>query len=122
MNAFDDKILLRLALVMASMLVPVVSLGCAGARHVRMNAPATAPGSRYACTPIERGSSEIRCQPATSDVPAEENKDGTLFFNLPSECEGRFNQIIVYDAESGHPKLAVKCAPREPSPCGAMPP
>jgi hypothetical protein len=76
--------------------------------HVRMQSPDTAPGARYTCNKQSK-----ECTPATTDVPAELNQSGTTFVNLPRQCQGRINQIVVLDADTSNPQVDVTCAPAE---------
>jgi hypothetical protein len=76
---------------------------------VRLVAPDTTAASRYSCEP---GDGKI-CTPATTDVPSDLNQTHTAFVILPRECKGRFQQIVVIDADSSEPKVDVTCAPEE---------
>jgi hypothetical protein len=85
---------------------------CSGQR-VRLVAPDTTAGARYTCR------ADTTCVPATSDVPEDDNAQGTVFVTLPRECKGRFQQILVIDAGSAKPSVSATCAPPE-EPLGEM--
>jgi hypothetical protein len=89
-------------------LVAAVLIACGGSQ-VRLVSPDTTPGPRYTCQPGEGAV----CQPATTDVPEDLNRSGTVFVILPRECKGRIHQIVVLDAGSSHPKVDATCAPQE---------
>lgn len=86
----------------------LASLGAAGcARHVRLMSPGTDQGARYVCT------AKGGCQPAETDVPADDNPSNTASITLPEQCAGKFHQILIVDAGSSEPTVRVTCAPAE---------
>lgn len=85
--------------------------GCA--HHVRLTSPDTDPGARYVCDGAGT------CEPATTDVPSEENPSGMTLVILPRQCAGKIHQILILDAGSSEPKVDVTCAPAE-EPLGTM--
>ena len=90
---------------LCALLLLLGALGCS--RHVRLENPHTAPGSRYTCAAGKE------CVPATSDVPAELNQSGTAFVILPTQCAGHIHKIVVLNADSSEPQVDVTCAPIE---------
>jgi hypothetical protein len=74
-------------------------------RHLRLEAPDTSAGPRYTCH------SRQPCEPATTDVPSQQNPSGTTFVVLPKQCRGRFHRIVIFDSGSDKPKVDVTCAP-----------
>lgn len=76
--------------------------------HLRLVAPATSPGARYHCG---AGSD---CTPAQTQDPAQSAKQGTVMVTLPPNCQGRFNEILIRNADSKTPDVTVTCAPPEP--------
>jgi hypothetical protein len=86
----------------------LLATACSGS-HVRLVAPDTTAGPRYSCAP---GEGQI-CQPATTDVPEELNRSGTVFVILPRQCKGKIHQIVIIDAGSSKPKVDATCAPQE---------
>ena len=88
--------------------------GCV-AHNLRFVAPDTTPSSRYDC-----GVDQSECTPATHDVPEEATQSGTQFIRLPRQCQGRFNQVLVLDADSSSPRVTVTCAPSENDPNEVM--
>jgi hypothetical protein len=93
----------------AALLLLAAVLSACGGSQVRLVSPDTTPGSRYTCQPGEGAP----CQPATTDVPEDLNRSGTVFVILPRECKGKIHQIVVLDAGSSHPKVDATCAPQE---------
>jgi hypothetical protein len=77
--------------------------GCS--RHVRLVFPETEKASRYVCR--EGGGP---CEAATSDIPSERNRSGTTQITMPAQCGGRFQEIVVLDADSSDPTVDVTCA------------
>jgi hypothetical protein len=45
--------------------------------------------------------------------PAQDNRQGTVFVILPRACQGKFHQVVIHDAGSAEPTVAVKCSPLE---------
>ena len=82
-------------------------LSSACSHHVYLQVPDTSPGARYTC----RGTGE--CKPATTDVPSDLNRRGTVFVNLPRQCQGHIQRIVILDADSDEPVVDVTCAPIE---------
>ena len=80
-------------------------------RHVRLEFPDSSASEEYVCQVTE--SEQERCEPRTVIDPAQDNRQGTVFVTLPRACGGRFHQIIIHDAGSSTPTVAVKCAPPE---------
>ena len=93
----------------AALVITLALSSACGSRHVRLVAPDTTAGPRYSCEP---GDGKI-CSPATTDVPSDLNQRNTAFVILPRECKGRFQQIVVINADSSEPKVDATCAPEE---------
>jgi hypothetical protein len=87
----------------------IAAASACGGHPMRLVSPDTTAGPRYTCEP---GAGRI-CQPATSDVPEELNRSGTVFVILPRECKGRVHQLVIIDAGSSEPKVDATCAPEE---------
>lgn len=85
------------------------SLLGACAHHVKLVTPDTSPASAYEC------GVEVQCQPASILDDARLNQSGTAFVALPKECRGRFQQIVILDADSSHPTVVATCAAPDPS-------
>jgi hypothetical protein len=71
-----------------------------------LESPNTPSGQRYRCTQ-ERG-----CALAEVDVPSRDTLPDAAYITLPAECAGRFHQLVIYDAESSEPEIAVTCGPK----------
>lgn len=95
-----------------SLLLLVVSTGCAP-KHVMLWTNEAGTGSLYACTQQDK---KYTCVPAKDERVVNETLSGTLYIDLPKECEGHFRQILLHDVRSGHPQVFVKCAPPENPP------
>lgn len=80
--------------------------GCA--HHVRLVVPQTTGSNAYVCRPGEK-----ECASATTDDPRMWNEAGTKSVVLPTNCDGRINEILVRNADSSTPEVLVKCAPLE---------
>jgi len=80
-------------------------------QHVRLEFPGSSKGAEYICTPTK--GQEIKCVPATTIDPSQQNQADTVFFTLPTECKGSFSQITIHDSGSSHPTLDVLCSPLE---------
>jgi len=90
----------------SSLVAALLFCGCS--HHLRLAAPATSPGARYTC---DKGTTP--CSPAVEDNPALSTSKHTTMVILPAECKGRFNEILVRDADSSGPQVWVTCAPEE---------
>ena len=97
--------------VFAALALVFVAEGCA--HHVRLQIPGTSPSTRFSCT--QAGG----CVALQNDNPADINQSGTAFVNLPTQCQGRFNDITVLDADSDDPQVIVTCATPD-APIGDM--
>jgi hypothetical protein len=103
----------RLLTVIGTALRFVAAVAClallcsCGGRHVRLVNPDATPGSRYTCW------GNVGCSTATTDVSSELDPSETTVVNLPHECAGRIQQIVVLDAGSSKPEVHVTCASRE---------
>lgn len=95
---------LRLGLAALSSLSAV-----ACANHVRLAVPATTGSSLYIC---DKGA----CRPSEVDDPKLFNQSGTVFVKLPEQCQARFHEIVVIDADSSNPQVFARCAPPEETP------
>lgn len=91
----------------ASLLLLPLTSGCA--HHVLLKAPETekAAGPGYECLP------KTGCTDATVVDPSQQNASGTAFVDLPAQCQGKFHQITIKDADSDEPKVHVLCAAQE---------
>lgn len=87
----------------------VMTVACQ--RHVRLEFPDSSPGEEFVCQVTE--SQQERCAPRTVIDPAQDNRQGTVFVILPRACQGKFHQIVIHDAGSSTPQVAVKCSPLE---------
>jgi hypothetical protein len=88
-----------------------LALLCAcGSRNLRLVNPDTAPGPRYACW------ASVGCARAAddTDVSSELDPSETAVVDLPRECAGRIEQIVVLDSGSSKPKVYVTCAQNSP--------
>lgn len=91
----------------ASLLLLLFASACA--HHVQLKVPETerAAGPGYEC------SSKAGCSDATVVDPSQQNASGTAFVKLPAQCQGKFHQITIQDADSDEPKVHVLCAAQE---------
>jgi hypothetical protein len=96
----------RWSWLVAGALLLSLAAGCA--RHVRLVFPETEKASRYICR-----EGEAPCEPATRDIASERNQSGTTQITMPTQCGGRFHEIVVLDADSSEPTVDVTCAPAE---------
>lgn len=79
--------------------------GCATTQHVKLAVPGTSPEYQYVCLPTDK---EEKCsEVAATSVP---EPSGTVHVILPSQCQGKINQITIEDAGSDAPKVRVTCA------------
>jgi hypothetical protein len=83
--------------------------GCA--RHVQLKFPESEIGDAYICYKTTESTSN--CHRADKIDPSDQNRRGTSFVILPTECQGHFNQITIQDANSSNPTVHVICAPLE---------
>lgn len=95
----------------SAVLVCVALASTACQRHVRLEFPDSSPGEEYVCRVTE--SQQERCEPRTVLDAARDNRQGTVFVILPRACQGKFHQIVIHDAGSTRPTVAVKCSPLE---------
>lgn len=92
--------------ILAIASVLAMTAGCS--HHVRLVFPETEKASRYICR-----EGDDPCEPATSDIPSERNQSGTTQITMPKQCGGRFEEIVVLDADSSDPTVDVTCAAGE---------
>lgn len=106
--------MLRSLAALVALVATLPTAGCC-TRHIMLKASDAQVGNDWTCSVIEGGDgtgpSAEKCVSKTSLLPAEQNQRGTVLVNLPSKCEGHFNQIVIHDAASSHPTVDVKCAP-----------
>jgi hypothetical protein len=89
----------------------LLSTACASTQHISLTSPGTsAAGSPKNCPTIP---SPHNCVDTTTDVPADQNRAGTAFFNLPATCGGRIHRIVIHDVSSKSPVAYVECALKE---------
>jgi hypothetical protein len=81
--------------------------GCAP-KHVMLWTGTVGTGSLYECTEKDK---KYTCAPSKDETLVNETLSGTIYVNLPEECDGRFRQILLHDVPSGKPRIFVKCAP-----------
>jgi hypothetical protein len=83
--------------------VALLCAGC-GSQHAMLQSPSTTPGQRFSCNQA-RG-----CEPAEVDVPTRDSVPGVVFVALPDACDGRFHQLVIYNADTSNPEVGVTCA------------
>lgn len=93
-----------------SILLSFLSLAACAPRHVVLMAPLTAPGSSFVCRAT---TDSDNCVPATTSNPGGETVSGSLYANLPAQCKGLVNKVIVRDLNKPAPTVEVTCAPAD---------
>lgn len=85
-------------------------LAACGTRHLVLMPPMTSPGLHFVCDPVAK---EGNCRLDPDWDPSKEALSGSVYVNLPAECRGLVNKIVVQRLRSGHPTVFVTCAPPE---------
>lgn len=85
----------------------LVLLGC-GHHHVRLQSPGTSPTEQYVCRGV------AACAEATEIDPAALDRPGTTTIDLPAECHGIIESIVILGADSDHPEVHVTCGAAVP--------
>jgi hypothetical protein len=96
----------RLSLLSSGFLI--LLLACS--HHVMVRDANTSPERRFECHAAAAGKLAPACTRAGEDVPAYDNAGGTVVVALPSECNGRINEVLVRNADSSDPIVLVRCA------------
>lgn len=96
---------LRPHVLAAVLFAPLAVTGCS--RHVLLSVPDTTGVQRYVCD------KQGVCVIDPTVDPALSNQLHTLRIELPRECQGRFQSILIRDADSGDPRVIATCAPLE---------
>jgi hypothetical protein len=94
----------------SSMLLTLLSLTACGTSHVVLMAPRTAPGRSFVC---QANTNPGNCTPAPDSDPSSQTVSGTRYVNLPPECNGLVNKVIVRDISKDTASVFVICAPPE---------
>jgi hypothetical protein len=105
--------LVRRRVLPSALTAGLLLFAAACAHHVQLKVPETerAAGPGYVCSATTH--SEAKCKDATEVDPAQQNQSGTAFVILPPQCEGRFHQVTIEDADSSEPTVHVLCAAQE---------
>ncbi len=88
---------------LAPLAVALSALGCGG-QHLKLAAPDAAPGPSYECW---EGSG---CAPAQGTELDGIDQSNAKTFQLPEQCSGRVQSIVVLEADSSEPVAYVTCA------------
>lgn len=104
-------------------LLPLIALVACAPKHVVLQGPLTERQLEFEC---ESNQAPENCAPSKSSVSADESVSGSVYINMPEECSGHFNKIIVRNVNTRTPSVYVVCAaPDVPPPfekdCGETP-
>lgn len=75
--------------------------------HLRLESPGAQAAQQYVCVDAPEGTPE--CRPADVIDPGALNPSGSTTINLPVECAGLIQSIVVLNADSDHPDVHVTC-------------
>lgn len=86
-------------------------VGCS--RQVRLVVPETDYGGvAFVCTAADGEDSPSTCASEGREDPSINAKSGTAFIVLPKECDGRFHELLIENADSSSPTVRASCATR----------